>query len=150
MTILYRVDPVQKLIHQLESQRVLSKACSPFNASIWPLWKFNGEGRLIAYYCDPNEVMPATSAAVPDLLELQYKLKSKAAKWYTTTDTANTFFLYFYSTRVQVTVCFLLNRHPVHLESTVPAVEMHPSHLTWTDPDRTGEKVWGSRTPAIH
>ncbi|GAB0204117.1 hypothetical protein GRJ2_002877300 [Grus japonensis] len=32
------------------------------------------------------------SAAVPDMLELQYELESKAAKWYTTIDTANAFF----------------------------------------------------------
>ncbi|GAB0204352.1 hypothetical protein GRJ2_002900800 [Grus japonensis] len=33
------------------------------------------------------------SAAVPDMLELQYELESKAAKWYATTDIANAFFL---------------------------------------------------------
>ncbi|GAB0204894.1 macrophage immunometabolism regulator [Grus japonensis] len=32
------------------------------------------------------------SAAVPDMLELQYELESKAAKWYVTIDTANAFF----------------------------------------------------------
>ena len=29
---------------------------------------------------------------MPDMLELQYKLESKAAKWYATTDIANAFF----------------------------------------------------------
>ena len=29
-----------------------------------------------------NEVTPPLSAAVPDMLELQYELESKAAKWY--------------------------------------------------------------------
>ncbi|GAB0208725.1 hypothetical protein GRJ2_003338200 [Grus japonensis] len=32
------------------------------------------------------------SAAVPDMLELQYELESKAAKWYATIDIANAFF----------------------------------------------------------
>ncbi|GAB0203957.1 macrophage immunometabolism regulator [Grus japonensis] len=32
------------------------------------------------------------SAAVPDMLELQYELESKAAKWHATTDIANAFF----------------------------------------------------------
>ncbi|KAK4811021.1 hypothetical protein QYF61_015725 [Mycteria americana] len=36
--------------------------------------------------------MPPLSAAVPDMLELQYELESKAAKWYATNDIANAFF----------------------------------------------------------
>ena len=40
-------------------------------------------------YCGLNEVAPPLSAAVPDMLELQYELESKAAKWYATTDIAN-------------------------------------------------------------
>ena len=36
-----------------------------------------------------NEVTPPLSAAVPDLLELQYELESKAAKRYATIDIAN-------------------------------------------------------------
>ncbi|RMC16735.1 hypothetical protein DUI87_06328 [Hirundo rustica rustica] len=39
-----------------------------------------------------NEVTPPLSAAVPDMLELQYELESKAAKWYATIDIANAFF----------------------------------------------------------
>ncbi|GAB0207771.1 hypothetical protein GRJ2_003242800 [Grus japonensis] len=39
-----------------------------------------------------NEVTPPLSAAVPDMLELQYELESKAAKRYATTDIANAFF----------------------------------------------------------
>ncbi|PKU32569.1 hypothetical protein llap_17127 [Limosa lapponica baueri] len=40
-----------------------------------------------------NEVTPPLSAAVPDMLELQYELASKAAKWYATVDIiANAFF----------------------------------------------------------
>ena len=33
-------------------------------------------------YCSLNEVTPPLSGAVPDMLELQYELESKAAKWY--------------------------------------------------------------------
>lgn len=29
--------PIQKLIHQLESQGVISKMCSPFNSPMWPV-----------------------------------------------------------------------------------------------------------------
>ena len=32
------------------------------------------------------------SAAVPDMLEFQYQLESKAAKWYATSDIADAFF----------------------------------------------------------
>ena len=39
-----------------------------------------------------NEVTSSLSAAVPDMLELQYELESKAAKWYATTDITNAFF----------------------------------------------------------
>ncbi|GAB0206392.1 macrophage immunometabolism regulator [Grus japonensis] len=39
-----------------------------------------------------NEVMLPMSAAMPDMLELQYELESKAAKWYATIDRANAFF----------------------------------------------------------
>ena len=35
---------------------------------------------------------PPLSAAVPDMLELQYELESKASKWYATIDIANAFF----------------------------------------------------------
>ncbi|RMC19565.1 hypothetical protein DUI87_03123 [Hirundo rustica rustica] len=34
-------------------------------------------------YHGSNEVTPLLSAAVPDMLEVQYELESKAAKWYT-------------------------------------------------------------------
>ncbi|GAB0208543.1 macrophage immunometabolism regulator [Grus japonensis] len=39
-----------------------------------------------------NEVSLPLSAAVPDMLELQPELESKAAKWYTTIDITNAFF----------------------------------------------------------
>ncbi|GAB0209382.1 hypothetical protein GRJ2_003403900 [Grus japonensis] len=59
---------------------------------IWPVRKSNGEWRLTVDYRGLNEVTPPMSAAVPDMLELQYELESKAAKWYATIDIANAFF----------------------------------------------------------
>ncbi|RMC00280.1 hypothetical protein DUI87_22887 [Hirundo rustica rustica] len=64
----------------------------PFNSPIWPVHKSDGEWRLTVDYRALNEVTPPLSAAVPDMLELQYELESKAAKWYATTDIANAFF----------------------------------------------------------
>ncbi|KAK4806825.1 hypothetical protein QYF61_005621 [Mycteria americana] len=59
---------------------------------IWSVQKSNGEWRLTVDYHGLNEVTPLLSAAVPDMLELQYELESKAAKWYATIDIANAFF----------------------------------------------------------
>ncbi|RMC09736.1 hypothetical protein DUI87_13523 [Hirundo rustica rustica] len=59
---------------------------------IWPVRKSEGEWRLTVDYRALNEVTPPLSAAVPDMLELQYELESKAAKWYATIDIANAFF----------------------------------------------------------
>ncbi|GAB0189126.1 hypothetical protein GRJ2_001377900 [Grus japonensis] len=84
--------PIHKLIRQLEGQGVISRTHSPFNSPRWPVWKSNGEWRLTVDYHGLNEVTPPMSAAVPDMLELQYELESKAAKWYATIDIANAFF----------------------------------------------------------
>ncbi|GAB0208781.1 hypothetical protein GRJ2_003343800 [Grus japonensis] len=84
--------PIHKLIRQLEGQGVISRTRSPFNSPIWPVRKSNGEWRLTVGYRGLNEVTPPMSAAVPDMLELQYELESKAAKWYATIDIANAFF----------------------------------------------------------
>ncbi|GAB0203401.1 hypothetical protein GRJ2_002805700 [Grus japonensis] len=84
--------PIHKLIRQLEGQGVISRTHSPFNSPIWPVRKSNGEWRLTVDYRGLNEVTPPMSAAVPDMLELQYELESKAAKWYATMDIANAFF----------------------------------------------------------
>ncbi|RMB89942.1 hypothetical protein DUI87_33639 [Hirundo rustica rustica] len=86
------VIPIHEMIQKLESQGVVSKARSPFNSPIWPVRKSSGEWRLTVDYCALNEVTPPLSAAVPDMLELQYELESKAAKWYATIDIANAFF----------------------------------------------------------
>ncbi|KAK4827160.1 hypothetical protein QYF61_015114 [Mycteria americana] len=53
----------------------------------------NGEWRLTVDYRGLNKVTLPLSAAIPDMLELQYKLELKAAKWYATIDIANVFFL---------------------------------------------------------
>ncbi|GAB0209723.1 hypothetical protein GRJ2_003438000 [Grus japonensis] len=84
--------PIHKLFHQLEGQGVISRTHSPFNSPIWPVRKSNGEWRLTVDNHGLNEVTPPMSAAVPDMLELQYELESKAAKWYATIDIANAFF----------------------------------------------------------
>ena len=54
--------------------------------------KSNGEWRLTVDNHGQNEVMPPLSTTVPDMLELQYELESKAAKWRATIDNANAFF----------------------------------------------------------
>ncbi|GAB0208753.1 hypothetical protein GRJ2_003341000 [Grus japonensis] len=84
--------PIHKLFHQLEGQGVISRTRSPFNSPIWPVRKSNGEWRLTVDYRGLNEVTPPISTAMPDMLELQYDLESKAAKWYATIDIANAFF----------------------------------------------------------
>ncbi|GAB0185848.1 hypothetical protein GRJ2_001050100 [Grus japonensis] len=84
--------PICELIHQLENQGVISKTHSPFNSPIWPVQKSDGGWRLTVDYHGLNEVTPPLSAAVPDMLELQYELELKAAKWYATIDIANAFF----------------------------------------------------------
>ncbi|RMB99856.1 hypothetical protein DUI87_23634 [Hirundo rustica rustica] len=86
------VIPIHKMIRELESQGVVSKTHSPFDSPIWPVHKPDGEWRLTVDYRALNEVTPPLSAAVPDMLELQYELESKAAKWYATIDIANAFF----------------------------------------------------------
>ncbi|RMC00725.1 hypothetical protein DUI87_22752 [Hirundo rustica rustica] len=86
------VIPIHEMICKLESQGAVSKARSPFNSPIWPVHKSSGEWRLTVDYRALNEVTPPLSAAVPDMLELQYELESKAAKSYATIDIANAFF----------------------------------------------------------
>ncbi|GAB0197189.1 hypothetical protein GRJ2_002184200 [Grus japonensis] len=84
--------PIHKLICQLEGQGVISRTHSPFNSPMWPVQNSSGEWRLTVDYRGLNEVTPPMSAAVSDMLELQYELESKAAKWYATIDIANAFF----------------------------------------------------------
>ncbi|TRZ13405.1 hypothetical protein HGM15179_013708 [Zosterops borbonicus] len=86
------VIPIHKMTRELKSQGVVSKTHSPFNSPIWPVHKSDGEWRLTVDYRALNEVTPPLSAAVPDMLELQYELESKAARWSATIDIANAFF----------------------------------------------------------
>ncbi|RMC21412.1 hypothetical protein DUI87_02277 [Hirundo rustica rustica] len=103
------VIPIHEMIRELETQGVVSKTHSPFNSPIWPVRKSDGEWRLTVDYRALNEVTPPLSAAaVPDMLELQYELESKAAKWYATIDIANAFFLHSSGCRMQASVCFHL------------------------------------------
>jgi len=63
--------------------------------TLWPTWpvrKSTEEWRLTIDYRGLNKVTPLLNAAVPEMLELQYQLESKGAKWYATIDIANAFF----------------------------------------------------------
>ncbi|RMC20449.1 hypothetical protein DUI87_01299 [Hirundo rustica rustica] len=75
------VIPTHKMICELETQGVVSKTHSPFNNPIWPVRKSDSKWRLTVDYRALNRVTPPLSTAVPDMLELQYELESKAAKW---------------------------------------------------------------------
>ncbi|KAJ7414759.1 hypothetical protein BTVI_40275 [Pitangus sulphuratus] len=86
------VIPIHKMIRKLESQGVVSKTHSPFNSPIWPVRKSDGEWRPTVDYRGLNEVTLPLSADGSDMLELQYELESKTAKWHTTIDIANAFF----------------------------------------------------------
>ncbi|GAB0207455.1 hypothetical protein GRJ2_003211200 [Grus japonensis] len=87
---------MQKLYEELpeEERRLWEKLGAERQNGQWTLGvrKSNGEWRLTVDYRGLNEVTPPMSAAVPDMLELQYELESKAAKWYATSDIANAFF----------------------------------------------------------
>lgn len=50
--------PILKLIHQLESQEVISKIHSPPSSPIWPVQKSNREWRLTLDYRGLNEATP--------------------------------------------------------------------------------------------
>ena len=85
------IRPVDHLTWVISPSRLVV-LFQPFNSPIWPVCKASGEWRLMVDYHGLNEVTPSLSAAVPDMLEIQYELESKAAKWYATTDIANAFF----------------------------------------------------------
>jgi len=54
--------------------------------------KPDGEWRLTVDNRGLSAITPHLSAAVTDMLELQYELELKAAKWYAIIDIANAFF----------------------------------------------------------
>ena len=72
-----------------------------------------------------NEVTPLLSAAVPDMLELQYELESNAGKWYATIDIANAFFSIPLAAECRPQFAFTW-RGKIHLESTAPGLETAP------------------------
>lgn len=80
---------INELIWQLERWEVTGKTCSPFNSPVWPGQKSSGEWRHMVDNQGLNEVIPAISAAVPDMLELHYQVEPKVAKWYAATDITN-------------------------------------------------------------
>ncbi|KAF4804755.1 hypothetical protein TURU_004975 [Turdus rufiventris] len=73
--------PINKMIPELETQGVVRKSHSAFNSPIWPVHKSDGEWRFTLDYHTLNEVTPPLSAAMLDMLELQYELESKVAQW---------------------------------------------------------------------
>ncbi|RMC17400.1 hypothetical protein DUI87_05981 [Hirundo rustica rustica] len=75
-----RVIPIHKMIRELESQGWSANPLT-LQQPHRPVHKSDGEWRLTVDYRALNEVTPPLSAAVPDMLELQYELESKAAKW---------------------------------------------------------------------
>ncbi|GAB0208219.1 hypothetical protein GRJ2_003287600 [Grus japonensis] len=88
------ISAVEKLSRAIR-QRKEDMSYSPLvrtSISAIRMRKSNGEWRLTVDYHGLNEVTPPMSAAVPDMLELQYELELKAVKWDTTTDIAKGFF----------------------------------------------------------
>ncbi|RMC01062.1 hypothetical protein DUI87_22326 [Hirundo rustica rustica] len=139
----YRTDrdsviPIHEMIRKLESQGLVSKACSPFNSPIWPVRNSSGEWRLTVDYRTLNEVTPPLSAAVPDVLELQYNLETKAAKWYAKLILPMPFSAFLWQQSAGPSL-----PSPGRAYSTAgtdcPGVEAQPHHLPWTDPDCTGK-----------
>ncbi|GAB0203300.1 hypothetical protein GRJ2_002795600 [Grus japonensis] len=131
--------PIHELIHQVETQGVISKTHSPFNSPIWPVQKSDGGWRLTVDYRGLNKVTPPLSAAVPDLLELQYELESKAAKWYATIDIANVFFSIPLAAECRPQFAFTW-RGVQYTWNRLPQGWKHSSYyLSWTNPNCTGK-----------
>lgn len=117
--------PIHLLIHQLENQGAICRtSVVPYGQceSLRERWRLK-----VNYHC-LNEVTSPLNAALPDMLETQYEMELKAAKWYATTDNINTFFSVPLVTEYRA-VCFHLEGYPVHLKSTAPGVETQPCHL---------------------
>jgi len=81
--------PIHLLIHQLENQGAICRtSVVPYGQceSLRERWRLK-----VNYHC-LNEVTSPLNAALPDMLETQYEMELKAAKWYATTDNTNAFF----------------------------------------------------------
>ncbi|KAJ7427268.1 hypothetical protein WISP_08580 [Willisornis vidua] len=107
-------------------------------SSIWSVHKSNGGWRLAMDDHGLNKVTPPLSAAVPNMLELQYELESKAAKWYATTGVPNAFFFNPLAPECRLQ-CTFTWRSMQYLEPTAPGVEIQSHHLPCTDPGYTRE-----------
>ncbi|RMC19309.1 hypothetical protein DUI87_03917 [Hirundo rustica rustica] len=86
------VIPIHEMIRNWRakgwSARLIHLSAALYGQCVSPV----ENGDLTVDYRALNEVTPPRSAAVPDMLELQYELESKAAKSYATIDIANAAF----------------------------------------------------------
>ncbi|RMC01055.1 hypothetical protein DUI87_22319 [Hirundo rustica rustica] len=78
------------------------------------------------------------------MLELQYELESKAAKWYATIDIANAFFSIPLAAECRPQFAFTWRGVQYTWNRLNPGVETQPHHLPWTDPGCTGKGYRGS------
>ncbi|RMC20657.1 hypothetical protein DUI87_01509 [Hirundo rustica rustica] len=127
------------MIRELESQGVVSKTHTPFNSPIWPVCKSGREWRLTVDSRALNKATPPLSAAVPDMLEIQYELESKAAKWYATIDIANTFFSIPLAAECRPQFAFTWKGMQYTWNRLPQGWKHSPHHLPWTDPGCTGK-----------
>lgn len=109
---------------------------------MWPVKKSKGEWRLTADYCGLNEVTKSHhfGAAVPNMLELQYKLHSKAA----TTDITSVISVLQFLWQQSADYSLLsLDGASSTAGIDCPRVEAQPNYFPWTDPHfpSTGEQL---------
>lgn len=50
------VTPIHEVIHELEGQGMVSKACSPFSSPMWSVHKSVGDWALTVDYCGQNTI----------------------------------------------------------------------------------------------
>ncbi|GAB0176156.1 hypothetical protein GRJ2_000080800 [Grus japonensis] len=95
------------------------------------------EWRVETDYRGLNEVTPPMTAAMLDMLELQYELESKVAKWGTTNDIANAFFLIPLAAECRPQFAFTW-RGVQYTWNRLPQGWKQPHHLPWANPGCTG------------
>lgn len=123
---------IHMLIWGLDSPGVISRTCSPLAFSPYSQCKSLRQWRLTVEkskgHSWPQWNHTVVSAAVPDMLETQNELESKAAKWHTTICAASELFLIPLAAE-----CSLLSAVGVwvHLESTAPGWKHSPTVCTW-------------------